>query len=39
MPKYFFHMATKDQQVTDKHGRTFDDLSDAHMHAVALIYK
>ena len=39
MPKYFFHMATKDQQVTDKHGRTLDDLSDAHMHAVGLIYK
>jgi Domain of unknown function (DUF6894) len=39
MPKYFFHMATKDQQVTDKHGRTLDSLSDAHMHAVGLIYR
>ncbi len=39
MPKYFFHMATKDQQVTDEVGRTFDSLSDAHMHAVGLIYR
>ncbi len=39
MPKYFFHMATKDQQVTDEVGRTFDSLSDAHMHAVGVIYR
>ena len=39
MPKYFFHMATKDQQITDKLGRSLDSLSDAHMHAVSLIYR
>ena len=37
MPHYFFHMATKDQQVSDKVGRTFSNLSDAHTHALALI--
>ena len=39
MPQYFFHMATKDRQVTDKYGRTFDSLSDAYIHAVGLIYR
>jgi Domain of unknown function (DUF6894) len=39
MPLYFFHMATKDRQVTDKLGRTFDSLSDAYMHAVELVYR
>jgi hypothetical protein len=39
MPKFFFHMATKGHQVTDKIGRTLDSLSDAHTHAVDLIYR
>ena len=39
MPQYFFHMAKKGRQIIDKHGRTFDCLSDAYMHAVGLVYR
>ena len=39
MPKFFFHMATKGHQVTDKIGCTLDSLSDAHTHAIGLIHR
>jgi hypothetical protein len=39
MPRYFFHMASDGRRLNDERGRTLDSLSDAHAHAVGLIYK
>jgi Domain of unknown function (DUF6894) len=37
--RYFFHMASKAQQLLDDKGREIDSLSAAHEYAISLIYK
>ena len=39
MERYFFHMVSKHQIVTDEKGREMVSLSSAHEHAVRLIQK
>src|SRR4051795_1387450 len=39
MPRYFFHMATKDHQISDENGKQLKDLAAAHDHALHLIHR
>ena len=39
MQRYFFHMASKAQQLLDDKGREMDLLSAAYQYAISLIYK
>ena len=39
MQRYFFHMASKNQKITDEIGREMDLLRAAHKHAIGLIIK
>jgi Domain of unknown function (DUF6894) len=39
MPRFFFHMATRTEQVSDENGKELRDLAAAHDHALHLIYR
>ncbi len=39
MPRFYFHLASKDANIPDDSGKEFDTLNDAHMHARKLIEK
>ena len=39
MPRYFFHMATRADQVSDENGKELKDLAAAHDHALHLIHR
>jgi hypothetical protein len=39
MSRFFFHLASKKNNILDTNGREFSDLATAHRHAVQLINK
>jgi hypothetical protein len=39
MSRFFFHLASKENNILDTNGREFSDLATAHRHAVLLINK
>jgi hypothetical protein len=39
MPRYYFHLASKQKQLRDPDGRELPDLDAAHRHAVKMIDK
>jgi Domain of unknown function (DUF6894) len=39
MARYFFHMATRTQQISDEKGKEVKDLAEAHEHALHLIHR
>ena len=39
MPRYFFHMTSRETQLVDSRGREMASLAAAHECAVGLIYK
>ena len=39
MNRFFFHLASKDNNILDTNGREFSDLATAHRHAMLLINK
>jgi hypothetical protein len=39
MPRFYFHLTSKDSHIPDDAGKELDSLNDAYEHAWALIYK
>ena len=39
MPRFYFHLASKDAHIPDDSGKELDNLNDAYMHARKLIDK
>jgi len=39
MPRFYFHLASKDAHIPDDSGKELDTLNDAYMHARKLIDK
>lgn len=39
MSRFFFHLASKENNIFDTNGREFSDLATAHRHAILLINK
>jgi hypothetical protein len=39
MPRFYFHLTSKDSRIPDDAGKELDSLNDAYEHAWALIYK
>jgi len=39
MPRFYFHLASKDAHIHDDSGKELDTLNDAYMHARKLIDK
>jgi hypothetical protein len=39
MPRFYFHVTSKDSHTPDDVGKELDSLNDAYEHAWALIYK
>ena len=39
MPRFYFHLASKDANIPDDSGKELDTLNDAYMHAHQLIHK
>lgn len=39
MSYFFFHLASKENNIRDTNGREFSDLAIAHRHAMLLIHK
>jgi hypothetical protein len=39
MPRFYFHLTSKDSNIPDDAGKELDDLNDAYEHAWTLIYK
>ena len=39
MPRFYFHLTSKEDKIRDDSGKELDTLTDAHKHARALIDK
>jgi hypothetical protein len=39
MPRFYFHLTSKDSNIPDDAGKELDNLNDAYEHAWTLIYK
>ena len=39
MPRFYFHLTSKDSHIPDDAGKELDSLNDAYEHAWTLIYK
>jgi hypothetical protein len=39
MPRFYFHLTSKDSHIPDDAGKELDSLNDAYEHAWSLIYK
>ena len=39
MPRFYFHLTSKDSHIPDDRGKELDTLNDAYEHAWMLIYK
>ena len=39
MPRFYFHLTSKDSHIPDDTGKELNSLNDAYEHAWALIYK
>ena len=39
MPRFYFHLTSKENKIRDDSGKVLDTLTDAHKHARALIDK
>jgi Domain of unknown function (DUF6894) len=39
MPRFYFHLTSKNSHIPDDAGKELDSLNDAYEHAWALIYK
>ncbi len=39
MPRFYFHLTSKENRITDDRGKNFDTLNDAYEHGLKLIDK